>query len=297
MSYIVSINKKYKFYEVENKPSEKELTDYYEKKYFQNNLNKKNQYKEKYSDQDLVFINQKIKNKYNLINQNLGNKKINSFIDIGCGEGFALSFFLDKKIDSLGVDFSDFGIKSQNPNTLKYFKQGDILTVIDKLIEDKKTFDLVWIDNVLEHVIDPESLIRKCSQLCSSNGFLAVEVPNDFSNYQSFVLDKKLVDKKYWQITPDHLSYFSPTSLTCLCELNGWKLKGQMTDFPIELFLLNTNSNYSRTPSTGKGAHQSRMLFEEYINTVNNEEQVTKLYQTLLESGLGRQIIGIYQKV
>jgi len=296
MSYIISKNKQYGFYEVENKPSESELGDYYAKKYFQTDADKLNKYKEKYSEQELNYINQKINNKYNFIEQNLGETKIKSFIDIGCGEGFALNFFLDKNIESLGVDFSDFGIKAHHPSIINNFRQGDIIRYVDKLIEEGKTYDLIWLDNVLEHVLDPESLMRKCSQLCSANGFIAIEVPNDFSKFQSFLLDEKLVDKKYWEITPDHLSYFSPESLNTLCEANGWNARGQMTDFPIELFLLNSNSNYSKDGATGKGAHQSRMMFEDYINKVNDTKQITKLFQTLLESGLGRQIIGLYQK-
>lgn len=149
---------------------------------------------------------------------------------------------------------------------------------------------------MLEHVIDPEDLVQKCYQLCAPNGFIIFEVPNDFSKYQDFLIKEELIKSHHWQITPDHLNYFSPETLTSLCENYGFELKSQMTDFPIELFLLNENSNYYKTRSNGEQAHKSRLLFEKYIKTVNTDAQIVKLYQVLLESGIGRQIIGLYQK-
>jgi 2-polyprenyl-3-methyl-5-hydroxy-6-metoxy-1,4-benzoquinol methylase len=296
MEYTVSKNIKYGYFEVENKPSELELSEYYSKKYFQNHANKINKYQEKYAATDIDFINNKIANKYELIRQKAGSKKIDSFIDIGCGEGFALSFFSKKGIKSLGVDFSDFGIKNQNPDQLTNFRQGNVLTEIDKLIAEEKTFDLLWLDNVLEHVINPENLLKKCYQLCNPEGFVIIEVPNDFSNYQNFLLSEELIKKQHWQITPDHLNYFSPESLTNICNGFGFELTSQMTDFPIQLFLLNDNSNYYENPSNGKQAHKSRLLFEKYLKSANSDEQIVKLYEVLHETGLGRQIIGLYQK-
>ncbi len=296
MEYSVSKNLKYGYFEVVNKPSEEELNEYYAKKYFQNNSDKNNQYQQKYSSEDIAYINNKISNKFELISQSLGDRKISSFIDIGCGEGFALSFFANKGLKSLGVDFSDFGIQNQNPSQLKNFRKGNVLAVVDELIEEGQQFDLLWVDNVLEHVIDPEALLEKSYKLCAPNGYVIFEVPNDFSYYQDFLLRKELIKKRHWQITPDHLNYFSPETLTNLCESYGFKLLSQMTDFPIQLFLLNNNSNYYEDKKNGKEAHKSRLLFEEYLKSVNTDEQIVQLYQTLLASGLGRQIIGLYQK-
>jgi 2-polyprenyl-3-methyl-5-hydroxy-6-metoxy-1,4-benzoquinol methylase len=296
MEYTFSKNIKYGYFEVENKPSEGELNDYYSEKYFQNNPAKNNPYQEDYSQKKMDFINSKIANKYELIRQNISSKTITSFIDIGCGEGFALSLFAKKGIKPFGIDYSDFGIKNQNPDQLPNFRQGNLLNVANELIADGKTFDLLWVDNVLEHVIDPEDLVQKCYQLCAPNGFIIFEVPNDFSKYQDFLIKEELIKSHHWQITPDHLNYFSPETLTSLCENYGFELKSQMTDFPIELFLLNENSNYYKTRSNGEQAHKSRLLFEKYIKTVNTDAQIVKLYQVLLESGIGRQIIGLYQK-
>lgn len=296
MTYRIIKNNTYGFFEVENKPTESELNDYYAKKYYQTNTGKKNQYQSKYTQQDIDFINNKIENKYELLRQHLGYKTISSFVDIGCGEGFALNFFSNKGIEVLGVDFSNFGIQNHNPSQITNFRQGNVLEVIDELIAENKTFDVVWVDNVLEHVIDPEGLMQKCYQICSTNGFIIFEVPNDFSKYQKFLLEEQLIKKHHWEITPDHLNYFSPDSLTDLCKAFDFELKAQITDFPIQLFLLNDHSNYYNNPTVGKQAHNSRILFEKYIKSVNSNEQILKLYQTLLESGFGRQIIGLYQK-
>ena len=54
-----------------------------------------------------------------------------------------------------------------------------------------KTFNVITLNNLLEHVIDPSYTIELASQLLNIDGVLIIEVPNDFSNYQNFLKEKK----------------------------------------------------------------------------------------------------------
>ena len=98
------------FMHVLEKPSKKDLEEYYSKKYFQDQLS---QYSHQYSKEELEYFNNSIQNHYEIISDHLSEKSEKSFLEIGPGEGFALSFFKKKKWKILGLDYSDFGCSSQ----------------------------------------------------------------------------------------------------------------------------------------------------------------------------------------
>lgn len=295
--YTIIKNEQYGYYEIANKPNSSTLNEYYAQKYYQDSEEKVNKYKSKYAQADLNYIKQKVAQKYNFAHQNYAFNHFKTAIDIGCGEGHAISFLVDKGISTLGVDYSDFGYKTHHPEIAKYCTKGNTLEVLDELITQKQRFDLIWLDNVLEHVIDPVQLLEKCYAIAAEKGLIVIEVPNDYSTFQHYLKEQKLISRDYWFAPPDHLNYFSPSSLTALCQSQNWQLKQQMADFPIELFLLNDNSNYSENRSVGKGAHLARMRFNDYLAQTLNLNQINQLYTSLLDAGIGRQIIGLYEKV
>ena len=85
------ITNKLGFKQLKNKPSINTIKKYYEKIYFQKN---KAFYKKKYSKEENDYIHSKINQKFHLINSFLKYRKKMSFLDIGCGNGFVLNFFL-----------------------------------------------------------------------------------------------------------------------------------------------------------------------------------------------------------
>ena len=171
MNSLVEKNK-YGFYEVINKPSEKELNEYYSKKYYQNNAGS---YEKQYTKEEIEYFNNKIEEKYFVINKllKLLSNSTFSILDIGCGEGWTLNYFNEKKWDITGIDFSDSGCKNHNPHLLENLIIGDIYENISKLINSKK-YDVVWLDNVLEHVFNPKDLLEKCRKLINIFLFLSM---------------------------------------------------------------------------------------------------------------------------
>jgi len=291
----IKINKKHGYYEVTPKPSEKELQEYYENKYYQE---QKATYVKHYEDAELSYFYNKIDQKFHVINKllSLGNNK--SLLDIGCGEGFTLNYYKQKFWNVTGIDFSDFGLKTNNPDLLPNLKQGNIFKEITKLVNLKIKYDVVWLDNVLEHVIQPEDLIQQCYKITKNGGALVIEVPNDYSDFQKELLETKKIEKKYWEALPDHLTYFSSKSLQNICEYIGWKTVKIISDFPIEWFLSNKNSNYVNNNNTGKEAHNSRVFVENFIhnNQKNNMDNIINFYESMAKIGQGRQIIGFFIK-
>jgi 2-polyprenyl-3-methyl-5-hydroxy-6-metoxy-1,4-benzoquinol methylase len=277
----------YGYYEVLQQPSDEDLQKYYEEKYYQEN---KGSYLHSYSDEELIYFLNKNEQKYHIVTSQLKISERGKFLDVGCGEGYALQLFLDKGWEVVGLDYSDFGCKQFNPECLPYLILGDIYKRLDELIAKGDKFDVLLLDNVLEHVKDPKGMLIKCRQLLNSVGVLIIEVPNDFSKLQKYLLESKKIDKPFWVVLPDHLSYFNLQGLNNLLENSGFVNKLSISDHPIDFNLLNDDTNYSKDKSKGKGCHKARVELENLIHSISLDKAID-LYKAYAGLGLGRQII------
>lgn len=281
---------KYGFYTLADKPTQQELSDYYQKKYYQAD----EKYSSKYTEDELKNIQAKFNLKYEIIKKHFGEGKELKALDIGAGEGWTLKFLKEKNWEVKGIDFSDFGIKTHNPNQAQNLQVGDVSQHISKLIDQNEKFDLIWLDNVLEHVPEPEALVKNIQKLANTNALLVIEVPNDFSPTQVSLLENGYVDEPYWIIAPDHISYFNSQGLNSLCDSYGWQNIDLISDFPIDFFLFNKHTNYIKNKEVGKECHYARTRIENFLSELEIDKTL-ELYRSMARSGLGRQIIGFYK--
>lgn len=106
-------------------------------------------------------------------------KRIYSVLDIGCGTG-TLDFYLAKQGKSIdGIDISSNAISTAKINARNFnldknikFYVGDIQK---KLPVGK--YDLVILSEVIEHVYDGKSMIKKINILLRKNGILFLSTP------------------------------------------------------------------------------------------------------------------------
>jgi 2-polyprenyl-3-methyl-5-hydroxy-6-metoxy-1,4-benzoquinol methylase len=280
------------YYELKHKPSPEQLQDYYEKKYYQNNSKS---YNHEYSEEELAYISNKITQKSQVINQLLSIPQEHKpkLLDIGCGEGWALQYFANLGWDVVGVDYSEFGCNTHNPSMINNLITGEITENLHTLVNDLQKFDLIWLDNVLEHVLEPEELLNVCNKLVNDRGLLVIEVPNDFSSVQEHLLDQGLISRSFWVAVPDHISYFNKVGLNRLCDQCGWTTKKNMGDFPIDFNLFNERTNYIENSDAGGNCHLSRIRIENFLHHIS-VDKTNQLYEVLADMGLGRQIIGFY---
>lgn len=279
------------YYEVIPKPSEKELQSYYHDKYYQDNKIYDNKYTEK---EIKYFKNRNQQKQYVLKNYSGFNYNAGTLLDIGCGEGWTLSYFNNLGFTVTGLDYSTHGILTHNSDLADKVICGDIYQNIKTLIDSNKKYDVIWLDNLLEHVIDPLSLLTDCKKLATSNTTLVIEVPNDFSAAQKLLLEDGHIDKEFWVVLPDHLNYFSKESLDNISLKAGWQNYFSMADFPIDFCLFNEDSNYVIDKSKGKKCHYSRVEIDNLMHSISVENTV-EYYKILALLGLGRQIISFYK--
>jgi 2-polyprenyl-3-methyl-5-hydroxy-6-metoxy-1,4-benzoquinol methylase len=280
------------FYSLVEQPTFKELEEYYANKYYQSD---EGPYQNSYSIQEVEYINNKITQKYQKLRQLGFIKELGSYslLDIGCGEGFALNYFMKKGWDVTGLDYSDYGCKSINPQCSKNLKKGDIYENIEGLIKKGLTYDVIWLDNVLEHVLDPLYLLKRIHLLSSEVGVLVIEVPNDFSEIQKYLSENRHITDDYWIAVPDHISYFNYRGLINICSAADWSYGSILGDFPIDWFLFNEYSNYNLNRNVGFAAHKARVEIENILHRIS-VDKTNELYQKMAELGIGRQLIGIF---
>ena len=278
----------YGYYESKNKPTQLELDTYYSNKYYQDN---KGSYHNVYSDEELIYINNKIEQKYFVIESRLkpnGDKR--SFLDVGCGEGFAMKYFHREGWDVIGLDFSDDGCRRFNVECLPFLIKGNIYANMTGLLLQHDRFDIIWLDNCLEHVLHPLELLKQCSLLLKVDGILIIEVPNDFSSIQSYLLHHNKVPSPFWIVFPDHISYFNAPGLKNLLTASGFATFLTIGDFPIDHFLMNPDSNYILDSTKGKNCHDARMHVENILHSISVPRAI-EYYKALSDLGMGRQIV------
>jgi 2-polyprenyl-3-methyl-5-hydroxy-6-metoxy-1,4-benzoquinol methylase len=153
------------FWEVSEKPSKQELASYYSQEYYQK---ARGSYEHEYSDEELLYFkNRLVLRKYIVDSIISPGHSFKKFLEVGCGEGFALNFFRAYGYSIVGLDFSEAGIINQNPECRDSLILGDVFDNLEMIIETKDSYDILWLQNVLEHVVDPCNLLRQLRSIIS----------------------------------------------------------------------------------------------------------------------------------
>lgn len=136
-------------------------------------------------------------------------------LQIGSSDGYTLSQFKSAGCEVKGVEPSTaaahlawklYGVATHNG----FFEEYEA--------EENESHDLIVMTHVLEHIYDPESVLRKCADILSSDGLLYIEVP-------------ALVGSDAWSPTYfsfEHVSYFSPLTLRNLLAKSGFNIVGDV---------------------------------------------------------------------
>lgn len=272
------------YWRVQSLPTSDELAAYYAGRYYQE---ARGSYEHNYGESELRHIRGKIALRWSLAAQ--GQVVPGRLLDVGCGEGFVLAHGAASGWSVRGIDFSDAGLRGQHPQLLPYLTTGDLFACLEDEISKGVTYEIVWLQNVLEHVIDPIVLLRQLKALTAPGGCLVVTVPNDFSRLQHVAMTTGLIDSCFWIALPDHLNYFSADSLRSVATRTGWLCRDLLGDFPVDWFLFNAQSNYVADRSKGKSAHHARIALENLILEADPRE-ATAFFAGLARVGMGRDL-------
>ncbi len=272
------------FWTLADKPSAEALSDYYANKYYQQACGS---YELQYSDEERAYFRAKLAQRHAVLQRIAPQGR--TMLDVGCGEGFALAYFREQGWSVKGFDFSAAGVESQNPACRDALVAGDVFALLDAEIAADRKYDVVWLQNVLEHVLDPVALLVALKSLLSQEGVAVITVPNDFSALQREALSLGHIDQEFWVALPDHLSYFDHVSLPATAKGTGWDCAELLGDFPIDWFLFHSGSNYVRDRTLGKAAHRARVQLENLIHR-QPTDAVLEFWAAAGRLGIGRDL-------
>ncbi|TAM06628.1 MAG: class I SAM-dependent methyltransferase [Paraburkholderia sp.] len=279
------------FYEIAEKPSREELRNYYALKYYQTN---QGNYRAQYDQEELDYFNSRIA-RYARVVEKIRGTSPGLMLDVGCGEGFAMQYFLAKNWKVEGLDFSAAGVQKMNPSCLPYLETGDVFDLLSTRVQNGRRYDAVFLSNVLEHVLEPVELMAQLRDLLSTDGVLIVTVPNDFSDLQNFCLERGHIDREFWIATPDHLSYFDADSLRAVGISAGYFCRNVLGEFPIDWFLLHPNANYVMNRENGPGANRARIQLDNLLARKPIDD-VIAYYEAMAKVGMGRQVVAFFTR-
>lgn len=134
-------------------------------------------------------------------------------LDVGCGNGFFLKWMKEHGWETYGVEISQAACQVAQKHGLEVF-QGE-------LAEAKyppNHFDVVVMNQVLEHVYSPRNYFREIKRILKPNGLLIACVPN-FNCFESRLFGP------FWLAleAPRHLYFFTPETLQKLAKQEGFQ--------------------------------------------------------------------------
>ncbi len=273
------------YYEISPKPTPEYLSEYYNQKYWGNKEEQGNprsgEYTQAEIDHRIIAIDETLQ---------YVSKTSKKLLEAGFGEGFFLNYFYQLGWDIEGVDFTDHGLMQFHPHLREKVVISDLFLYIDQILNQGKTYDLVICNNVIEHIINPVSMLEKFKNLLTKDGICRIVVPNDGSWLQHEVISKGYADQDFWVAAPDHLNYFNVDSFRKVLELTGLEIIDLLGEFPVDIFLLNSHSNYMSDRSKGKEAHFARIGFENTLHQ-RSPQALTDFRRSCASAGIGRDII------
>lgn len=272
------------FYSVRPLPTREELREHYNNKYYHNEA-RRNQYSYAYTEEEL-------EHKYisSMEAEAVAGIDQGSYLDVGCGEGFGLDYFSGRGWDVKGIDFTTEGIEAIFPQLCRFVDATDIYDWLDGIDDHDERYDLITCNNVLEHVLDPLELLRGLRKLLNGDGVLRIAVPNDGSWIQRLVIDRSLAEPDFYVHPPEHLHYFTRDPLVRLAERAGYRVADLLGEFPVDIFLLNPDSNYQLDRGKGRNCHFARVAFERVL-AQEGVEGLMAFRRGCAAAGIGRDLI------
>lgn len=141
----------------------------------------------------------------------LKNKKV---FDIGCGYGEYLASFGN---GSIGITTTQSEIEYGRNNNLNIIKGNAELIDDIKIYEN---FDVIWANNLFEHILSPHSFLIKLKLISEKDTTLILGVP-----VIPKIVSLLKLNKFRGALASSHINFFTEKSLKLTVERAGWEIK------------------------------------------------------------------------
>lgn len=146
-------------------------------------------------------------------------------LDVGCGTGLFASR-LKKKLSAevWGIELEPEAAALASPR-LDRVLAGDVLNLFGKL--PKGAFDCIVLNDILEHLVEPEALLVGLRSKLAADGRLVASIPNVryFPNLWELVIRGRWEYSDEGILDRTHLRFFTRRSMVKLFERCGYRLQ------------------------------------------------------------------------
>lgn len=152
-------------------------------------------------------------------------RKTGKFIDIGCATGFFIYGIKNhSQWEVYGTDFGESAIRFAKEKLGLNAYNGDIA---DIRFPDEH-FDYVHVNNVLEHVPNPVTLLKECHRIVKKDGIFYLSVPNGKVDSRDLI-DFYREEQKPARSKQGHIFFFQDKTLGRLFNEIGFEVIKQET--------------------------------------------------------------------
>jgi len=195
-------------------------------------------------------------------------------LDIGCGEGELGRILKHKGNTVYGIEYEKRGYELSKKKLDKVLF-GDISSL--QLPKDWKDFDYVIFADVIEHLYDPGSVLKKIKPLLKKGGFVLISTPN-IANWliRLRLLLGRFDYKESGVMDKTHIRFFTLRSLKKLINETGYKIE-EIDFIPniilsiISLFSCNKGSSSIVSKESGAKSLYFKLIYpvEKLISRIN----------------------------
>ncbi len=140
------------------------------------------------------YLNKRLFSTYNRISKKTLNKELQGInIDLGSGDKGFSKYLTSVNITSFAYDYPDFDIEK------------------DKLPHTENSIDFITLNAVIEHINNPNSILKEINRVLKINGLVFIRTPNWQMDYKNFYND------------PTHVKPYTPQSLKSTLHLSNFK--------------------------------------------------------------------------
>jgi SAM-dependent methyltransferase len=201
-------------------------------------------------------------------------KKLNRVIDVGCGNGHLLAVAKKLGWEVFGTEFTDQAVQLCEEKGIQMHKG-----VLDIKNYKPNSFDCLFFVEVIEHINNPLEELAKFHTLLRPGGVLYITTPN-FISYASRTLKSKWTCVEY----PEHLTYYTPSTLNKILVKSGFK-KISLNTTGLSYSSFKPREEFKSTSNNGnetiREKTENNFVFSMIKKIVNTGLSATQLGETI----------------
>lgn len=168
---------------------------------------------------------------------------VGKILDVGCGAAYLVERAAKSGWDASGVEIGEWARDAASARNVKSIYIGEL----KQLEFPNNHFDAIYCAQVLEHLKSPLELLGEINRILRSGGIFYVDVPN----YRTLPV---LLGRDDWYMNhpPQHVNYFTSSTMTKLFERAGFFVEELYTEGGLKLEVLFKSLNQDRRDDESK---------------------------------------------